>query len=118
MKLGAPVPHFDQCALERAAAEQRRIGLQHLEIAADGDRFGDHGAIVKHERRHPLHRIDRGIGGRALLQFAEIDLLGRNLDPLFGQKICAPAADWGRGRRRKASSIASLSRLGGRTYRG
>ena len=62
IEFGAPVPHLDQRALQRAAAEQRRIGMQRLEIAADGDRFGDHRAVVENQRRQPLHRVDRGIG--------------------------------------------------------
>ena len=90
VQLDAPVPHFDQRGLERAAPEQRRIGLQRLEIAADGDRLRDHGAVVEHERRHPLHRIDRGIGLGALRHCPEIDLLGRDLDALLGQKYAHP----------------------------
>ena len=33
------LPHFDTGTLQRAAAEERRIGKQFLEIATDGDRF-------------------------------------------------------------------------------
>jgi hypothetical protein len=33
MVFGAPVPHFDEGDIERAAAEQRRFGIERLEIA-------------------------------------------------------------------------------------
>src|SRR4029077_9636524 len=62
------------------------IGLQRLEIAADGDRLGDHGAVVEDERRPPLHRIDRRIGVAALRQLPEIDLFGGDRDALLGQE--------------------------------
>ena len=90
IELRAPIPHFDQRALQRAAAEQRRIGLQRLEIAADGDRFGDHGAVVEHKRRKPLHRIDCGESFGAMLLRANVDLLGRNLDALLGEEDAHP----------------------------
>ena len=48
MELDAPAPHFDQRAVQRAAAEQWRLGLQRLEIAADSHQFRDHRAIVEH----------------------------------------------------------------------
>ena len=44
--------------LQRPAPEQRRLRIERLEIAADGDRFRDHGAVVEHQRRHPLQRVD------------------------------------------------------------
>src|SRR6185295_11205063 len=47
MLLDPTLPHLDARDLERAAAEQRRLGLQLLEIAADRDRLGDHRAIVE-----------------------------------------------------------------------
>ena len=67
MKLDAPVPHFHQRAFERAAAEQRRIGVEPLEIPADGDRLRDRRAVVEQERGEALHRVDGGIGVGAVL---------------------------------------------------
>ena len=52
--------------------------------------FGDHGAVVENQRRHALHRIDRGEGVALLLQRAEIDLLGRNRDSLLGEEDTHP----------------------------
>ena len=58
LELGAPTPHFDQGLLERGLAEERRVGLQRLEIAADGDRFADAGAVVEHEVGDHALRVD------------------------------------------------------------
>src|SRR5208282_1751123 len=95
VKLGTPAPHLDESAVERAAAEQRRIGLQRFEISADRNGLRNHGAIVEHKRRDALHRVNRSIGVGALLQFTEIDLLGWNLDSLFGEEYANPARIWG-----------------------
>jgi hypothetical protein len=107
VKLDTAVPHFDQCSLQRVAPEQRRIALQRLEIAADGDRFRNHGAVVEHQCRHPLQRIDSGIGLTALLQRAEVHLLGGNLNAFFGQKYPHPP------RVRRAAAIIELHRESG-----
>ena len=73
-----------------AGAEQRRLGMELLEIAADRDRFGDDRAVVELERRHALQRVDRGIGGDLCASLPEIDLLGRHRDALFGQEHLDP----------------------------
>src|SRR5205814_1434849 len=72
-------------------AEQWRLGMERFEIAADRDRLGNDRAVIELQGRHPLQRIDRGIGGRLVRQFAQIDLLGRHRDPLFRQEDLDPA---------------------------
>jgi hypothetical protein len=94
VQLDAAAPHLDDSRIAPAAPEQRRLGLQCIEIAADCDRLGDHGAVVEDERRHPLHRIDRRVGGALVLQRADVDLLHRDLDTLLGEKDAHPARVW------------------------
>jgi len=48
MYFGAPIPHLHQRSGNCSSAEQQRFGLHPLEIAADRDRLGDHGAVVEH----------------------------------------------------------------------
>ena len=86
MQLDPALPHLDQRNFERAAAEQRRLGMERLEVTADGDRLSDYGAIVELQRGHPLHRIDRRKRIAALLKLAEVNLLGRNRNALLGQE--------------------------------
>src|SRR6185437_13325541 len=77
---------------------------ERLEIAADGHRFCDYGAVVEHQRRNPLHWVDRSVLRRALLQGAEIYLFRRNGDALFGQEDTHPAGI------RRAPGIIKLHR--------
>ena len=90
MKLDAPVPHFHQRAFERAAAEQRRIGVEPLEIPADRDRLRNRRAVVEQERGEALHRVDGGIGVSAVLARRDVDLLHGNLDALLGEEYPHP----------------------------
>ena len=90
VELHAAVPHLDQRLLLAAAAEQRRLRAQPLEIPADRHRFGDHRAVVEHQRRHALQRVDRRIGRRLVLERAEIDRLDRHAHPLLGEKNANP----------------------------
>ena len=90
VKLGAPVPHLDQGAIERPAAEQRRVRLKRLEVAAYRHRFGNRGAVVEDKSGKPLHRIERSKAFAAVLQGADVHLLGRNLDPFLGQEDAHP----------------------------
>src|ERR1700683_3183396 len=90
MQFRAPVPHLNQSGCDRAASEQCGLRLYALEVAADRDRLRNHGAVIKYQRRHPLHRIDRGVSLRALLQFSEIDLFARNLDALLAEENAYP----------------------------
>src|SRR5215211_2012325 len=47
VQLEAAIPHLDARKLQRAASEQRRIGLERLEVAADRDRLRDYRAVVE-----------------------------------------------------------------------
>src|SRR5271154_217324 len=70
------------------------MGLEGLEIAADGDRLGNDRTVVEHQSRHPLQGIDGGIGLRALLQFTEVDRLRWNGDAFLSQKNTPPPRVW------------------------
>src|SRR5438445_11515024 len=59
IELHAPLPHLDLSLAERAFAEQSGLWMQLLEVAADGYRFGDDGAVVELQHRQPPQRIAR-----------------------------------------------------------
>lgn len=80
-----PLPHLDHRPPDRADAEQGRLRMKLLEIAADGDRFADDGSVVEHEDGRALERIECGEFGRALFERAEVDLLDRQAQSLLGQ---------------------------------
>src|SRR5262245_6099084 len=86
MQLKAPIPHLGPRDLQGATAEQRRSGMQRLEVAADRNRFRNYGAIVEDQRRHPHQWINRGESRRLVLQGAEIHLLQRERNALLRQK--------------------------------
>jgi hypothetical protein len=86
MQLDAPIPHFHQGAFEAAAAEQRRIRIEPLEIPAEGDRLGNRGAVRQAGARAGAASVDRGVGVSAMLVRGNIHLLHRNLDAHLGQK--------------------------------
>src|SRR5215211_961290 len=86
VELHAPVPHLDQRLFFRPAPEQRRLRPQALEVAADGHRLGNHGAVVEDENRHALQGIERGEFRRLLLLRGKIDLLHWYRDALFGEE--------------------------------
>jgi hypothetical protein len=85
MLLDPPVPHLHHRLLKGAFAEHRRRRMKAFEVAADRDRFGDHGAVVQHQGRNPLERVDGRIGRRFVLHRPEVDLLAGNRDAFFGQ---------------------------------
>ena len=104
VQLEPAIPHLDLRLLQRAPPEQRRLGMERLEIAADGDRFREYRAVVQYQRRHPLQRID---GGKGLAISAPAPR-GR---PAPGGPRCpfrpgtpAPGGDSAPGRRHRASS--------------
>jgi hypothetical protein len=86
VELDAPVPHLDQGLLEGAAAEQRRLRAQTLEVPADRNRLGDHRAVIEHQHGHALQRIERGEFRGLVLERPEVDLLDRNRQSLFGKE--------------------------------
>ena len=65
--------------------------MQRLEIAADGHRLGNGGAIVEDQNRHALDGIERGELRRLGCTRHDIDLLEGNLDALFGKEYPDPA---------------------------
>ena len=84
------IPHLDDRRVASAAAEQRRLGLQCFEIAADRDRFGDHSAVIENKGWYLLQWIDRRISRSLVLERSDIDLLFLDLDALFGQEYADP----------------------------
>ncbi len=85
-QLQASLPHFDHRALQRADAEQRRVGMQLFDVAADRHRFGDDRSVVEFERRDALEGIERGKGLGLVLHAREVDVDGRYRDALFRQE--------------------------------
>src|SRR6185437_14733804 len=74
------------------------LRMQFLQIAADGDRFRDHRAVVEFERRNDLERVDGVVIFAALFELGEIDGHERQFEPLLGQKHAHPARIRGEGR--------------------
>src|SRR5215213_7835763 len=103
-ELEAPLPHLDTSPLERAGAEQRRLGMQLLEIAADRDRLADHGPVVELEGRSALQRIDGHIGRRLVLEPGKVDRDDRDRDAFLGEKYPHPA------RVRRPAGVVELHR--------
>jgi hypothetical protein len=91
MQFQPALPHLGPRYAERAAPEQRRLGLDLLEIAADGDGFGQDRAIVQFENRQPLQRIAAAHFGAAVLERAHVDRHNRHVDSFLGQKDAHPA---------------------------
>ena len=92
------LPHLDAGRLLRlAAAHQRRLGLDLLEVAADGDRLGDERAVVEFEDRNATHRVHLPEGLLPVLGLAQVDRHDRDLDALLGQKDAYAAAVGGGG---------------------
>ncbi len=67
-----------------------RFRVQLLEIAADGDGFGDDGAVVEFEHRQALQRVARTDWLLSVLQRAHVDGHQRNLKPFFGKEDANP----------------------------
>src|SRR4051812_7442849 len=96
-ELDPTLPHLHKGFSNCADAEQRRVGLHLFEVAADGDRLGDHRAVVELERRRALHGIERRELRRLVLHLVDVDRHARNRDALFGQKDAHPPRVWGAG---------------------
>src|SRR5258708_37460268 len=78
-----PVPHFDDGGLQACPAEKRRIRLQSFEIAANRNRFREHGAVIENERRYPLQWIDRSIGRAVVVRSPGLSPAWREPDGPF-----------------------------------
>ena len=83
--------------LRVGAAHQRRLGLNLLEVAADGDRLGDERTVVEFEDRHAPHGVLLPEGLLPVLGLAQVDRYDRDLDALLGQKDAYAAAVGGGG---------------------
>src|SRR5690606_31728670 len=57
VKLQPPLPHFDCCLAERISTEQGRFGIKLFEIPADGNRLGQHRAVIQFQNRKALERV-------------------------------------------------------------
>src|SRR5699024_10285257 len=89
VEVHASVPHLDVDAFACGGAKQGRFGFLLLEIAADGDRFGNTGAVVEFQRRDARHRILGGEIGTEVVTGDDVDLDefdGCCVDAFFGQK--------------------------------
>jgi hypothetical protein len=76
-------------AILRAVAEQRRAGVQRLEIAADRQALRQHRAVAERERGRLAERIDGEIGLRAVLGLWDRDVrLGMRI-PFCARKMRA-----------------------------
>ena len=100
--LHAPLPHLHPGLAKCALAEQRRLGVQFLEIAADGDGFGQDGPVVELENGKPLKRIALGDLLRAMPHRAHVDRNQRHVDALLREEDANPA------RVRRAASVIEL----------
>src|SRR5829696_6749670 len=103
-ELKPPLPHLDAGALEGAGAEQRRLCMQLLEVAADRDRLADDGAVVELESGGSLKRVDGDIGRRLVLEPGKVDRDDRDRDALLGEKYPHPA------RVRRPAGVVKLHR--------
>ena len=59
-------------AAQRILWQQRRIGMGLVQPFDDGERLGQHRAVVILQRRHQPLRVDGEIGGRALFALAKV----------------------------------------------
>ena len=86
MPLHSALPHLDRRPFERRRAEQIRLEMQFLDIAADRDRLADHGPVVEFESRDHLERIDSRELRRLMLERGEVDLDWRDRNAFFGEE--------------------------------
>src|SRR5215467_14229687 len=69
--------------------------MKPLQIAADGDRLGETCAVVELQHRHSAGRVLCKKFGSPALASENIDILQRELDPLFRREDANPAGIWG-----------------------
>src|SRR5262249_48335829 len=86
LELHPPIPHLDNRLFLVILAHQVRLEMSSLEVAADGNRLGDTGAIIEFEYRKSTHRIDLQELGLAIVAARNVHLLVRNLDSFFSKK--------------------------------
>src|SRR5271165_5436628 len=86
MPLDAALPHLDPGPFEGRPAEQVRLRMEFLDVAADGDRFADDSPVVELGQRDRLQRIEGGEFRGLVFELAEIDLDPRNRDAFLGEE--------------------------------
>src|SRR5262249_50191112 len=91
VELDPPLPHLDHRRLLGSGTEQRGLGIECFEVAADRNRLGNDRSVIELEGRNALKWIDRGVRGRLVRQLAEVDLLGWHRDALFRLEHLHPA---------------------------
>ena len=85
VQFGPAQPHVDLGPFLGRGPEQRGIGTGLVQIPADRDRLGDHGAVVQFQERNAVERVHRGVGLGELVVLADIQFLDQNVDPGLGQ---------------------------------
>ncbi|MCY1371072.1 hypothetical protein D9M69_582010 [compost metagenome] len=90
--LHAPVRHFDESAFLRVAPHQVGLGVQALQVSADGAGFGEYAAVVQFQRGHACQRAFGQVGGLFVLLSIQADVDERQaLDGLLDQEHLDPA---------------------------
>jgi glyoxylase I family protein len=84
------LPFLDDPDLVGVVAEEPRLRLHRLEIAADGNGLGDASAVIELEHRQRRERVDLEELGFELRLHPQIDLDLRHLDALLGEKDTDP----------------------------
>src|SRR5206468_3546665 len=80
VKFDAAIPHLDQRALLRIGAEQRRLGMEFLEVTADSNALGNISTIVELEHRNRAQRIFPAKLFVAIHRLDDIDFFVGDLD--------------------------------------
>ncbi|MNT02606.1 hypothetical protein D3C72_1371100 [compost metagenome] len=84
-------PHLYGGTLQRRVAKQVGLGVELLEVAADGHSLTETGAIIEFEHRNAPRRVLGQKCGFEVLPCPQIHLLIGHLDPLLRQKHPDPA---------------------------
>jgi hypothetical protein len=84
------LPHLDRRPFERGRPEEIGLGIELLDVAADGDRFVDHGPVIEFEQRDRLKGIESGEVRSLMLKPGEVDLDQGDRDALLREKDADP----------------------------
>ncbi len=86
VQLHAPLPHLSGSQFFRRAPEQRRLGMQRLEVPADGHRLADAVAVVEFQHWNAHERI----AAEHLLTLVffrhDVDVAAFHLNAFLGQE--------------------------------
>src|SRR5476651_949405 len=86
IELQPALPHFNRRALQRACSKQRRLRMQLLKIAADGDGLADQRSIIEFKQRHALEWVKRRKCGGAMLMSGKVNIDRLRRDILLREK--------------------------------